>query len=405
LLLSGPKGVERWNCHCREAYRFHVALARQAQSVQTAFLRSADFSNADLTNANLAELTAECNFAGANLQRCYLNLANCQLSGANVDGVTLLRLRGCTAENVDFSRVAAPLIRIEASNLNGSRFSGSTERRSFRLLDCSLVNAHFGGANLEDADFSRSDLSSADFRNANLKLVKFTGAKVDGADFTGAMMIGADVTGVDFSKAKGFDPSQLQGAGGPGPAVQEFLKIASQAQRVSTSLAVAQGSREIVLTLDVFSPWVHGRDTAGNFYHATRQQTPAAAADLWGKMATKWHGASPEWTSIKVSATKAPKPNKDLKALAVRAWCELFGVELPSDEELKSALASAKARRKEKSEEALQILKAGKKKASTSGTTIMRSCRRCLEALPVLNLPTPSSPALSWNGSIGRTRI
>src|SRR5262249_4301828 len=116
-----------------------------------------------------------------------------------------------------------------------------------------------------------------------------------------------------------------------------------------------------VLTLDVYPQWVHGRDTAGNYYHVMPQQTQPSPAALWGKMATKWHGATPELASVKVRATKASLPNKELKDLALRAWCELFGVEAPSEEDLKKSAVSTKAHKKERAEEGLRVLRAGKK--------------------------------------------
>src|SRR5262249_5383942 len=157
---------------------------------------------------------------------------------AILDGVVALNLVECTARKVDFSRIAVDRMQIHSSDLSGSRFanlcklyldfekcqfegaqfSGLKALGTPQFSQCNLKNANFTGAILEQANFEKSDLSGANFANANLKLAKFTGAKVDGADFTGATMIGAEIDGVDFSKAKGFDPAQVETKGGAGPA-------------------------------------------------------------------------------------------------------------------------------------------------------------------------------------------
>ena len=381
LLWSGPEGIERWNRHCGDANRYYGALPRKGQAGKTAYLRGADFSNADLSNANLGELVDHCDFTGANLTACHLYLSNCQLAGANLDGVASLTLIGCTAEKVDFTRIAARDVRIESSDLSSSRFANLAQRhldfakcqlndadfsglqspRSLQYLHCNLMNAKFVGANLEEADFGHADLSGADFTNANLKLAKFKGAKVDGADFTGATMIAADVAQVDFSKAKGFDLTRVQVKGGPGAAVKEFIKVAAQAQRVSTTLTVMQGTQAVILTLNHFPSAAYCIDSTGNHYYTAQQQTPTPPAKLWTTMATKWHGAAPDLASVTVKASKASMSTKELKQLAICAWCELFGIEAPSDEDLKKAATSTKAQKKEKADEWLALLRTGKK--------------------------------------------
>lgn len=365
LLRSGSNSIARWNRHCV----FYKGSAR----LQTAYIRGADFSNTELSNANLSYLTEQCDFTGANLSAGQLNLLNCQLDRARLDGVRKLSLVHCSAENAEFRRVAALDVSIKSSNLTGSRFA-SDKQVHLNFVDCRLVGvdltglnaprsifhqcvmtkAKLTGVNLEEADFAESDLSMADFTNANLKLAKFPGATVDGADFTGATMTGADVSQADFSNAKGFDLAQVQPKGCPGPAVREFLKIAAQAERVSTSLAVTHGTQAVVLTIDHCPNWNHCRDSAGNRYHH------GFPIHLWSILATKWHGAVPDLASITVRASKAPLANKALKQLAIDAWCEIFAVEPPSDKGLKKAVAAAKSQKKEKADQWLALLRKGK---------------------------------------------
>jgi uncharacterized protein YjbI with pentapeptide repeats len=409
LLLSGPKGIERWNRHCGDATRYWGALPHSVQANRTPCLHGGDFSKADLSGANLNELVLQCDFSNANLTRSQLwSLSNCQLTGAKLDGVVELNLSGCTASNVDFSSIAAKAVHIESSDLSGSRFAKLADLdldfkkcqlqgadfsglriREPQFHQCNLMNATFVGANIEEGNFAQSDLRGANFTNANLNLAKLNDTKVDGADFTGATMIGADVTGVDFSEAKGFDPSKVEAKGGPGVSVKEFIKVTAQAQRASTTLSVAQGTQSAVLSIHLGPQWAHCQDSAGNYYHTAHHSaqgyTQTTTADLWSKMAMKWHGATPDLASVTLRATKAPLANKELKQLAVRAWCELFGVEAPSEEDLKKAAVTTKASKKQKADEWLGILRTGKKGVEQWNDNVI-ALTRMLAKVPAVDL-------------------
>jgi uncharacterized protein YjbI with pentapeptide repeats len=379
LLRGGPKGIERWNRHWREANRFVSFIHQHPQSSQKAYIRGADFSSADLSYADLGELVEHSDFTGANLTACQLNLAHCQLAKAKLVGIVSLYLVECAAEHVDFRRMAdrasvntarEAAVRLhnsrlqhahfEKCSLDGADFSGVDVRHTM-FQDCSMKGTKLASANLEEAELARCDLRGADFTNANLKLAILTGANVDGADFTGATMVGADVARVDFSKAKGFDSGQVQARGGPGRAVKEFLQAVAQAQHACTSIAVIHGDVEVVLRVDHYRNWIQCSDSAGNYYYHGIGQSPNTPTDLWSKLVNKWHGATPELASVKMSATKAPQANKELKQLALRAWCEYFGIDPPDEEELKKAAKSAKAQKQEKADEWLALLRQGKK--------------------------------------------
>ena len=380
LLLSGPKGIERWNRH-NDAMDYLAGFGvntRQPRNV--AYLRGADFSRAKLANANFSIVVVDCDFTGADLTGCHLNLSRCNLKSARLDGVVSLGLAHCAAEKVDFSEIATEQASFDSSNLTGSRFaklalrdlrfvkcqldgadlSGTRAVRS-QFRNCSMANATLVDADLDQTDFFQADLRGANLRNANLKLAKFTGANVDGADFTGATMVGADVAGVDFAKAKGFNPSQVKTKGKPGAAVTEFVQVAAKAQRISTSFTVAQGKQVAILTIDFYPQWTHCSDSVGSQYQGAQQHSQTASASQWASMAAKWHGATPDLASVTVRSTKAPMANKETKQLALRAWCELFGVAPPSAEDLKKAASSAKTHKNEKAQAWLERLRSGKK--------------------------------------------
>ncbi|HMF17346.1 MAG TPA: pentapeptide repeat-containing protein, partial [Gemmataceae bacterium] len=182
LLLSGPEGIERWNRHCGAmnyvgGIGISIRQARKAgytygvSSSIAGFIRGADFCNADLTKANLGIPVEDCNFTGSNLKACELNLAHCQLQGANLEGVTSLNLVDCTAQKVDFSCIAADHVHIESSDLSGSHFADLTD-----------LYVNFEKCQLEGADFSSLKAQGAfQFHQCNLRNANFTGANLDDA--------------------------------------------------------------------------------------------------------------------------------------------------------------------------------------------------------------------------------
>jgi uncharacterized protein YjbI with pentapeptide repeats len=387
LLRSGPAGVERWNQSVSDHNPFIGVIHGQHGNVSQGkpYFQALDFSKADLRGAILHVLMDHCDLTGANLSGCVLNLSNCQLEGATLDGVQQLSLATCTAKNVAIRRIVARQIHAQKSDLSGSQFDSEfalhvnfdrcqlddsdftkLKTRHAVFSGCSLKNANFAGTEALEADFSGSDLSGANFSNANLNLAKLAGAKVDGANFKDADLSGADVANVDFSKALGFDPSQIQGRASVGPAVQEFIDAAANAQRLTTSLVVSKAGSDITLTADINPQWGYFHDTDGvNRRHWSSGQSRGAAAAQWSVLVTKWHGATPDLASVTARGTKSTVTGKALKQLALRAWCELFGVTPPSEEDLKTAAAASKARKKEDAVEWIESLTKGKKGVAT----------------------------------------
>lgn len=380
LLLGGPDGIRRWNESCDADGR----LVGWRSGPTPAYIRGADLSGADLSDADLGETGDEplegCDLSDANLSGARVNLIRCRLAGAKLEGVGSLHLVECEAPNLVFTNRDLDHAEIESTDLSGSRFASKTRLQleckkcnfdradlsglvtfDSRFLDCSLRRAKLAGAELADADFSGSDLSDADFTNADLTLVKFNGAKVDGADFTGATLAGVDPGAADFSKAKGFDAGQAQGKGTVGSAVNDLLAVAMKAQKIETTLAVTRGSQTAVLSVRLYQHWCECNDSAGNRYSNGYRPPYANAATVWSKLVTKWRGATPELGSVKVSASKSPLARKELQELALRAWCELFGVEPPSKDHLKQSVATSKTQKKQKEEEWLALLRTGKK--------------------------------------------
>jgi uncharacterized protein YjbI with pentapeptide repeats len=75
----------------------------------------------------------------------------------------------------------------------------------------------------------------------------------------------------------------------------------------------------------------------------------------------KWTTGSVRLDSIKVKTTKSPVGGKDLRTLALAAWCEAFGSEIPTIEALKKQKETGKAKAQELREQLLQDLAGGAK--------------------------------------------
>jgi hypothetical protein len=106
-------------------------------------------------------------WSGCNQTGKGLNLANVDLSGANLSDTTL----------------------------NGLDFSGAN------LAGANLTDATFGDANLAGANLSRASAQGADFfradmAGANLTAIDLTGGFTKGTTLTGANLTGANLTGV-----------------------------------------------------------------------------------------------------------------------------------------------------------------------------------------------------------------
>jgi uncharacterized protein YjbI with pentapeptide repeats len=368
-LLKGGE-IERWNQLRGHKQRWGVAGRGSHVTVAHADLRGTNLAGADLA------LFEQCDFRDADLSRCLLQFAKCDLTGAKVKQAKILSFGECDASRVDFTDSELLNARFHHSILVGSRFAGmklaaefddcrldgadfsNVTANSRAFTSCSLVGADFAGSNLESSDFHDSDLSGAKFAGANLMMANFAGTKVDDADFTGATLVGAEIGGVDFSKAKGYDPALTQTKGTAGPAVTEFLKVvALQARHVNTTLSVTRGNDSTLLSLLVWPNGAECHDRAGTARHSSRAEPPAY---IWSVLTTKWHDATPDLGSLVVRASKLTIAAKDLKLLALKAWCELFGIEAPSAEDLKKAAQASKAKKSETADEWIAVLKSGK---------------------------------------------
>ncbi|MEM6470010.1 MAG: pentapeptide repeat-containing protein [Planctomycetota bacterium] len=302
--------------------------------------------NADLPNLFMGYNTygsknnvVDCDFAGTNLQDAYfgyMEIRDCSFKKTNL-------------AEVDFSNARLIGVDFASSDLSKAELNG------VKSSSCIFHRANFCEASLHHADLNGADLRNADFSGAQLLSTDFNGADISGANFKGAILIGASFDGVDLSKAKNLElppknPVKL------GTATRDLGDVAKQAEGLNITANVDLDSHTVRVQIDKGSyyqrkPFVSryeieigDKSIKDSTEHQTFRMALTAVGETWA------HGKL-KFDTIKVTSSKSPIKGKALSVLAVSSLAEAFGVDVPSDEEIK-------AKRKQ-SREKLSDIKAG----------------------------------------------
>jgi uncharacterized protein YjbI with pentapeptide repeats len=365
LLSGSEEGVARWN-KMHEVFwspnartdlngiDFRGATIRWAHLASVTF-DGADFRNADLTCTQFGQLNRvnfdsaclvranvshadHCTFRKADLTDAHLNPAvftASDFSRARLHKASgsCTQAVGCVFRGADFSEA-----HLCESDFQQADFSAADLRQA-DLVRCNFSGANLGKAKLAKADLTDAKLVNADLTRANLRdaiLVgaDLTGATIDGANFTGAILSGAILTTRDAAKAIGLDVAACQATGKIGPNIQELERVARQSRRLETSAVIdLKDGQQVQMGLDYRSKWPRYIDTIlnkpGMGYRSHSQSVSAAMIDL----ARKWITGTLRLDSVTVKSSKCPLSTKDLRRLAVAAWCEACGKPVPSDSE------------------------------------------------------------------------
>jgi len=238
----------------------------------------------------------------------------------------------------------------------------NTRMTEVSFVSCDLTGADFTGASLEGVDFRNANLTKADFSKANLRGAQFNGAKltqarVEGADFQDAIFAGANLDQVEVSTAKNLVVPPARGK--LGPAVKALDAVAKKANRIQFTFTIDTPAREWEVVWESY----HGRHLAMRWTNAEgRMETTYAAQfspGLVDLVNTWWADGTPRLETITSRSTKSSVTGKDLTEMVVAAVCEAFGVEPPSEEELKKQKQSAKAGQSDLRQAAIDDLKQG----------------------------------------------
>ena len=375
ILRSGRNDYKFWN-------GFDTRRRRAAGKID---LSGADLRAADLYGAKLESLTLDgADLRETNLEYAYLhNLRRTKLDKANAKNLYLGNADGCTFRGTvlhkawmfwgsgnkvtgcDFTGAEMGAARMErgtfvgctftGADLSDAQFGGTTfEACDFGKADLSRVHAHkakftdatFVRANLHRADLREASLKGADLRNTDLREAvlggaDLTGASVAGADFAGAVLTGATVTGVDFSKAKNYTPPVTRTAG---PKLTELAQAAAGAKGFSTTAEVELGANEHATLHLGFGQ--HGARASSRYYRDRNDThdwitSPTFEQGLLN-LAARWPNGTLRLDTVAAKGSPTVRGPK-LKALAVAAWAEAFGVPLASEADLAAQQAAQEA--------------------------------------------------------------
>jgi hypothetical protein len=131
-----------------------------------------------------------------------------------------------------------------------------------------------------------------------------------------------------------------------------------------TSIQARVGNKDVLLSFQKRSYACFANDDQGhwaNSYPMAGAGAPASQSpeQMWQSIVTHWTQAKLQTETLTVRTVKPGVSNKELKDLAIKAWCELFGVSAPSAEEVKKASAAKTAKQKKVTDDWAARLKAG----------------------------------------------
>lgn len=237
-----------------------------------------------------------------------------------------------------------------------------TRMTDVSFVGCNLTGADFTGATLENVDFRTANLKQADFSKANLRGGQFNGAnltqaKVEGADFQDAIFAGANLDQVDVSTAKNLVVPPTRGKVGPG--VKALDGVAKKADRIQFSFTIDTPVREWEVHWESFRGrqlvmrWTDAEGKMASTYSAQISPGLVDLANTW------WAEGAPRPETITAKSTKSAVSGKALTEMVVAAVCEAFGIEPPSEEDLKKQKQAAKAGQSDLRQAAIDDLKHG----------------------------------------------
>jgi hypothetical protein len=184
-----------------------------------------------------------------------------------------------------------------------------------------------------------------------------------------------------------------QQAAGAGSAVDVLIQAGSQASVFHTTAQVRAGKNDIQLNV-VMSPqgiWVSdNKGTNVSYYQAQGATTREGA---WRTVVDKWSHGTLLIESITSRSTKPPLSPKQMKDLAIKAWCELFNVPVPSAEELKAAAKAKKQGTQKKYDEWSQKLR---EEGPAAWNALMTKHKLPFRQWPNLDLAKAELPALNF---------
>ncbi|QDU55712.1 pentapeptide repeat-containing protein [Aeoliella mucimassa] len=381
LLQAGEEGCQRFQWLSRESSRsrfFHHGTT-QVLDLSGIDLRGTTLTEIDLTEINLDGV----DFRKATLSRVeFEEVSHARFDEATIDfpvryseprfndcsfkKATLTNgswsgpeFADCDFQGVTFTQDRASKygnqgMHAKRCNLKRVSLAGKQLSKS-EFAESDFTGADFSGANLRGSDFTKANLTRVKFHDADLAGVNFTDATLDGADFRGAALAGAAFSNVDVSKAKNFDADQAQPVGHEGPHLKKLNTTAKASNSITLSIEVVRKHGNATLHVQGGGGYCSVRVDVEDAHH---WNTHKKFSDGMLELTTLYPG-EPIFDSLVAKGSKCPLKGKDLKALALSAWCEALGVDEPSDEQLAKSNEKRQAGQKAKRTELIAMLQEG----------------------------------------------
>ena len=302
----------------------------------------------------------------ANLDGVRLNPAD--FSGADLTAAKLANVCGyyTTAIGTVFDKAKMRKAELEQSKFKAASFR-NTDLSGAILKNSDLSGADLTGAVLNQADLSECNLSNANLTKASLRNVRLSNAnlsraKFDGADMTGAGVVGAKLTAAQIKAAKGLKTDDTK-SGKAGKNIRQLQKVAKDSKKLTVTLRVEQNKSDYVIcsVRSWASSWGKGTDSYENICtknSSLSQPGPGnTIATCMIGLANRWSSGTPRFDLIEVSGTKLGMKKKELTALAVAAWCEAFGVDVPTEKQIHASRRNTAATAKSDLEKAIDGLR------------------------------------------------
>lgn len=390
MLLAGKAGAERlrnWLSvagHDSESFRHDPppyvmrGLAMRGEKLEGVPLWCVSLEEADFRDATVSEgeqATRQFSFGplshskldGAKLKAWFASFTNCSCRKADLSGgwLNFYRDQRCSG---DFTSAKLVEFHFSEADLSGSDFTKSdltkadlekVTAKSIGFRGACLKSIEGKAADFTGSDFTNADLSGANLVEANLEGCDLTGAKLCGAVLTGASFKRACLKGTDFTNAnvgqvnfEGADCSTAKGLSATtrqlsiGPKLKELSDRIQQADEFRSTIDLTTKTHPVRLAVSGGKHRRHRASWTKDLWADTltdwEQQTNSVADSILAAVRS-WPEATPLLHTVTASGKKTGLVAIKLKQSALEAWCETFGIPIPSADEIQQASQAADA--------------------------------------------------------------
>jgi uncharacterized protein YjbI with pentapeptide repeats len=347
-------------------------------------LENNNFSNAQL-DKTVCRGAADCSFKGATMSEflVHADMRQCDFSDSKQK---LIRFYGVRIENCDFRKCAFEhglMLQsyIEDCDFSSAEFNGILAT-GVNFVRCKFHNVSVKDSWFVDCKFEDCDLSGCDFGEANLALSTFIKTKSNKTNFTGCILDGANCAGLEAQSAIGLKQILETNAKKPDvpscPSIVQFSEEVRACTKFECAIELenAAGSR-VTVVLSTAPRWTGGvnmdikgferngpreasraiEENVNAFFSKTNSLPSVTAAFKF--IAAVFSDHKPVLDCVTTKLTKGQVDSKEFLNLAVRACCESFGMETPSDKQIEKMAADKKKSMSKQKDDSFALLRGG----------------------------------------------